>query len=173
MLHMIFGSAVYGETLPNFAMYPKKVFLRIMERGWLNDPFSRKLLREIEKKYEIRDDEDVMLGLKKHYNITPIQLSTGVLNLLFCKFANYISRFIMMGANCYPYLFEIADTKDVYMLLEDVLDIDDGMIEEHGIYLENTHQIFYNTREYLSVMLDLDEKGVFCEDYVHPDYKKF
>ena len=113
MLHLYFESLRKLAERKLFIQHPSIEFNCSWQSEWLNDPFFRKVIREV-------DHVEIPEGMATETacllkNMRVEDLSTGTKTLMMCRYYNELNRMTMMGKNCYKYLMDIADEKDVYM----------------------------------------------------------
>ena len=85
-------------------------------------------------------------------NMRVEDLSAGTKALLICKFYNTkLNRMTMMGKNCYKYLMDIADEKDVYMGCSNYVFFTDNDLKGRKVH-------FVNTDDYVSTAADFAEQ---------------
>ena len=113
MLHLYFESIHKLVQREEFIRFPSEAFNCAWEPDWVNNPLSRQIIHDIDQ-VELREGVSTeMCCLLMGFRIQ--DLSTGTKNLLLCRYLNQLNRMTMMGENCYKYLMDIAQEKEVYM----------------------------------------------------------
>lgn len=128
MLNIHFGRDTLEEG--TYIINPLAWFSNNRKVQWFNDPFVRKMIKEIDNAEVIRDE--AILKLDGH-GITPEQLAGGTQTLI-CIYKNPDIMFMgsTMGDNCVPLLMQIADIyreRDINVLLEHYMTFRD---EDYG-----------------------------------------
>ena len=148
MLHLFFESLRKLEERESFVQCPSGIFDWCWKSEWLDDPFSRKMIQEIDH-VDIPDDMDTEKAcLLKNMRVE--NLSSGTKGLILCKYYNRLNRMTMMGPNCYKYLMDIADEKDVYMGCSNYVFFTDEDLKGRKVH-------FVNTDDYVSTAADFAE----------------
>ena len=150
MLHLFFEPLRKLVERETFIRFPSAKFDCSWKSEWLNDPFSRKMIHEIDH-VEIPEEmaTETACLLK---NMRVEDLSAGTKALLICKFYNTkLNRMTMMGKNCYKYLMDIADEKDVYMGCSNYVFFTDNDLKGRKVH-------FVNTDDYVSTAADFAEQ---------------
>lgn len=102
----------------------------------MNDPFSRKMIHEIDH-VDIPDDMDTEKAcLLKNMRVE--NLSSGTKSLILCKYRDELNRMMMMGPNCYKYLMDIAEEKDVYVGCSNYVFFTDEDLKGRKVHFVNT-----------------------------------
>lgn len=97
--------------IDNYKMvvYQDLLFEALFERSWLDEDWIRDELVQVEYFHVGVDPFQVLL----ERGLTPLGLAGGTRTLLLARHADYVLDFARMGQNCYPYLMDIADTREV------------------------------------------------------------
>ena len=136
MLHLYFESLRKLVERKLFIRYPSIEFNCGWEPEWLNNPFFRRVIHEVDH-VDIPDGMTTeMACLLKNMRVE--DLSTGTKNLMMCKYYNEFNRMTMMGKNCYKYLMDIADEKDVYMGCSNYVFFTDEDLKGRSVHFVNT-----------------------------------
>lgn len=100
--------------LPQYESYVSDYFDDEYEDEWFTDPYVVKLLKNIDNT-EVREDgtlyNEVLGGIVKS------QLSTGVKGLILLYKTDCKVNGDRLGDNCWKYVLEIAQSKDIYIVL--------------------------------------------------------
>lgn len=148
------------SSIPDVVLYPSDTFAMFYKSDWLNDELIRRAINDIDRK-DIKCDEDVTRALRERYLIEPTMLSTGLKNIVLCKFLNYVNRLCYMGTNCYRFLAEIAKDKEVVMVMEDYMDLTMDCFKD-TIFRIGKDDTEYSNIGFNSRLVDLiDEEGIF------------
>ena len=111
MLHLYLATLEELIARDDFIRYPNDYFEGVWEPEWLSDPFGRAVIETIDK---VPLGEDVERSLLE-FGMRVEDLCTGTKNLLLCRHLDKMNRMTMMGENCYPFLLDAADEKDITM----------------------------------------------------------
>ena len=148
MLHLYFESLSKLEKRESFVQCPSGIFDWSWKPEWLNDPFSRTIIHEIDH-VNIPDGMNTEKACL-YKNMRVEDLSSGTKNLILCKYHDGLNRMTMMGKNCYRYLMDIADDKDVYMGCSNYVFFTDEDLKGRKVH-------FVNTDDYVSTAEDFTE----------------
>ena len=100
--------------LPQYESYVSDYFDDEYEDEWFTDPYVVKLLKNIDNT-EVREGgtlyNEVLGGIVKS------QLSTGVKGLILLYKTDCKINGDRLGDNCWKYVLEIAQSKDIYIVL--------------------------------------------------------
>lgn len=150
MLHLLFESLRKLEERESFIRCPSGIFDWSWKPEWLNDPFSRKIIREIDH-VDIPDGMDTEKAcLWKNMRVE--NLSSGTKSLILCKYYNRLNRMTMMGKNCFKYLMDIADEKDVYMGCSNYVLFSDEDLKGRKVHFLNTDD-YASTAEAFAIQM--------------------
>ena len=115
------------------------------KKSWILSDFSRRVIKGIDKS-EVLGNKVIsspVLGL-----IPPMMLSGGTKTLIMLKFTNFKMKLSGMGDNCFKFLKEVADEKDIIMCTRTYRSLFlDGDFEQ--IRIINSGQIVTNPLEML------------------------
>ena len=135
MLHLYFESLKKLIERDTFIRFPSTKFDCSWKPDWLNNPFFREVIREV-------DHVDIPDGMATEMacllkNMRVEDLSTGTKSLMMCRYYNKLNRMTMMGKNCYKYLADIANEKDVYMGCSNYVFFTDGDLKGRKVHFVN------------------------------------
>lgn len=158
MLKLFYGREYKSPFMGmKIILFPNKYFNYEYEPEWLDDEFSKKVIKEIDKSEVLgnRVINSPFLGL-----IPPEKLSAGTKTLILMKFTNnLILNGSECGDNCAPFILEVAKDKDVVLNMRHFMDFGDGPFE---IQILNDGRITRNRKEYLDGMT-----------YSHEEWEKY
>ncbi len=122
MLDVIFDN---GTTdCEDVIINPMKYFDTVREAEWFNDPFIKRMIKEIDNSTAVQDEFILNYAGKA---ITPFHLSGGVKTLIcIYKMPEKFWYASTMGDNCCDLLEEIARTTDVKIMLRHFMDLPDS-----------------------------------------------
>ena len=104
------------EKAENFVRYPSAYFNNRFTDEWLNDDFARRVITDIQG-IDVMDTSMPTRILLALGGITPDILATGTKNLIVCQhFPEKFHRMSMMGDNCYKWLMELSETRDLKVI---------------------------------------------------------
>lgn len=102
--------------------FPDKYFQKYFKSEWMYSDFTKKVIETIDKS-NLTAEEGYNYNLVSRFGtmIHPYDLSTGTKVLLMLYFLNFenkqehprLLKFSNMGENCYPFLEEIGEYKDI------------------------------------------------------------
>ena len=149
MLHLFFESLRKLEEREAFIQSPSGIFDWSWKSEWLDDPFSRKMIQEI-------DHIEIPYGMPAELacllnDVRVENLSSGTKSLILCRYCDYLNRMTMMGPNCYKFLMDIADEKDVYMGCSNYDFFTDDDLRGRKVH-------FVNTDDYVSTAAGFAER---------------
>lgn len=140
--------------------FPGAVFDAFYGDDWLDDPFSRKVITDIQK-VDVMDTSRHTEEILRQRGLAPRQLANGTKNLLVCKF--YLlgrkCRLAMMGPNCYKWLMDIADEKDICGVTTDVIKFTDEDLKGRSVLFVDTGVSVTTSGEFIDEMLRVYEMG--------------
>lgn len=151
MLHLECGKLPDFRTRQNYIFHPSDYFDIVYKEEWLSDSFGRSVIQTIDR---IALGEDVLLSLFKQ-GMRPEDLCTGTKNLFLCKYIDKTHHLMKMGANCYPFLLDIAETRDVYMGVSSYCHMTDDQLKGRVVHFVNDDSYVSTAKEFLNKMMDL------------------
>ena len=160
MLHLYFESLEKLEQREAFIQDPGGEFNYRWKSKWLNNSFFKKVIREV-------DHVDIPQGMKTETacllkNMRVEHLSTGTKNLMLCKYRDELNRMTMMGKNCYKYLMDIADAKDVYMGCSSYVFFTDEDMKGRKVHFINTDDYVSTAEDFAEHVYRIIDSGVFA-----------
>lgn len=90
-------------------------FYNVFDMKYLHTDFSKRVLKEIDQ-CDVTDGDALYSPIFK--TISPYDMSSGAMTLLLLKYYNIVTDFHFLGENCYKFLPEIVNEKDVLMSIE-------------------------------------------------------
>ena len=112
MLHIKCSTWDKAIKDPRFIRSPDVTFELKCKDEWLESDFGRKIITELERIPLIYPSVKMSI----HAVCALSEISTGGKNLFLCKYLDGLNFMDRMGDNCFDYLMDIADEKDVYMV---------------------------------------------------------
>lgn len=155
MLHLECGSLSSFRDREGFILFPNPYFDVDYEENWLSDSFGRKVIETIDR---IKLGSDVLHSLLEA-GMHPEDLCTGTKNLLLCKHVDKLNHMSKMGENCYPFLLDIADTKDVHMAVTSFCWIRNDALKGRLVHFVNDDSYITDEMGFLDKITEFD--GVF------------
>lgn len=140
MLNIFYGKM--PEAIFNTAVYFKNVY----EDSWITDPFSKKMILDVDKSIVLGKAviDSPVLG-----KIAPTALSGGVKTLILIKNEpQTIFNASTCGDNCAKWILEIAKQQEVTINLRHLMDFGTGPFE---IRILNTGQIVHSRKELVPI----------------------
>ena len=149
MLSIIFGEA------KNSVYYPPTYFDNVYLDEWITDPFSVKMIKDVDQSDVIsaRAIDSPFLG-----SISVKELSGGVKTLILMMFdtSGRIFNASACGDNCAKWILEIARKKDLTINLHHVMDF--RACERFEAFIINTNKKVNSFEEYLDEAIDIEDK---------------
>lgn len=140
MLHIFFGDM--PEAIYNTSVYFKNVY----EDEWITDPFSKEMIRDIDKSEVI---DSAVIDSPVMGKIAPVSLSGGVKTLILMRYdTEKIFNASTCGNNCAKWILKIAQIHELTINLRHIMDFGK---DEFEIYILNTDQIVHNMKELVSI----------------------
>ena len=161
MLHLYFDSLKHLVDREDFIRYPSFYFDEMFTSSWLNDDFAKRVIEEIDgiKVSDFTSTEEALIRT----GISAEKLCTGTKNLIICKFENMLNRITMMGENCYPFLMELAEAKEVYMGCSNFVYFDDNVLQGRTIHMVNNDAYVSTYNDYERALYDIVGSGEIFE----------
>lgn len=129
---------------PRMVRYHNTHFSVLFKESWLDEDWAQRAVREID---HIPPEKSIHQALWDR-GITYQQLCGGVKTLLLIRHMDGIFELERMGYNCYPYLMEIADMREVYVNMEYMhAEFDDSVIKGRAFEYLNTGTIMHTRSE--------------------------
>lgn len=140
---------------PRFLMDIDGYFNRNKEKKWFNDPYVKKIIKEIDNTVAVKDEylESPVFG-----GISPVQLSTGCKALILAYEVNEVIYATRMGDNCVPLLLDMAEKKDVHIMLRHCLPMPYGIPLK--IMFIDTNKIVTNYDDYVTEYYTIIQGGL-------------
>ena len=146
MLHVYVGS---NED----AIYPGgKYFDACVDTSVITEDFSRKVIKEIDKSEVVSENLVISPVIGP---IPPNYLSGGVKTLMILYKEDKMVDIDSMGENCFPYLWMLAENKDIKLSMEGYRDLyqfgsgivhilnDDSFVDNGGDFMFKVTDILY------------------------------
>lgn len=131
-------------------------FYALFDESWLEEDWAQRAVRDID---HIPPEKSIHQALWDR-GITYQQLSGGVKTLLLIRHMDGLFEFERMGYNCYPYLMEIADMREVFVGMSYVhSEFDDNIIKGRAFEYLNTGAIMHTQDELLEEMFKGNGEG--------------
>ena len=147
-------SIVFGDV-ENSIYHPPTYFDNTYLDEWITDPFSVKVIRDVDKSEVIsaRVIDSPFLG-----SISTKEISGGVKTLILMKFddSGKIFNASACGDNCAKWIAEIGREKDLTINLHHVMDF--SACEDFKAVILNTHKLVGSYPEYLDEVLMIEER---------------
>ena len=149
MLQIVFGD------IENSIYHPPTYFDNVYRDEWITDPFSVKMIKDIDKSDVIsaRAIDSPYLG-----SISTKELSGGVKTLILMMFdeSGKIFNASACGDNCAKWINEIGKKKELTINLHHIMDFDgcDGFEAK----IKNTGRIVHSNKEYLDEAFAIKER---------------
>lgn len=127
----------------NWILSSNSTFNVNYEDWWLDEPFTIKVLQEVEG--ITKRQGNLFYNLKFDTWCSPEKLSGGVKSLLILKFMDLQGKLFptsLFGSNCYPYLQEALKDKDTTLVFNSV--IEDFNYETGDILILETEKVVSN-----------------------------
>ena len=98
--------------------------------------------------------DDVEMHLLLSDKMRPTDLCTGTKNVLLAKFFVDKQRILLsrMGSNCYKYMLEAADEKDIYSYLTFFSVFSDSDFGSKPVVFEGTGKMVSNSSEFVDAI---------------------
>lgn len=140
---------------PRFLMDIDGYFNRNKEKKWFNDPYVKKIIKEIDNTVAVKDEylESPVFG-----GISPVQLSTGCKALILAYEVNEVIYATWMGDNCVQLLLDMAEKKDVHIMLRHCLPMPYGIPLK--IMFIDTNKIVTNYDDYVTEYYTIIQGGL-------------
>ena len=115
----------------------------------------KKIIKEIDNTVAVKDEylESPVFG-----GISPVQLSTGCKALILAYEVNEVIYATRMGDNCVPLLLDMAEKKDVHIMLRHCLPMPYGIPLK--IMFIDTNKIVTNYDEYVTEYYTIIQGGL-------------
>ncbi len=134
MLKVLFGTRTDFIKKYDILRYPNNHIQALFEWSWLDEDWIRRELVSVERFPCGEEPRSVMFERGQ----TPVQLCGSTKTLLLARHTDELIDFARMGPNCYTYLMEIADMRDVRVAIErSHAEFDDAVIKGRSILIEN------------------------------------
>lgn len=149
MLKIVFGD------IENSIYHPPTYFDNTYEDGWITNPLSVKMIKDIDKSDVIgsRVIDSPVLG-----SISVKELSGGVKTLILMQFdeSGRIFNASACGDNCAKWIYEISKHKDLTIALHHIMDFSD--CEDFSAFIVNTGKQVNSYKDYLDEALRIEER---------------
>lgn len=144
MLNVYYGKT--DEAIYNTAMYFDNVF----QVTWLDDPYVRKMIKNVDKSEVIGD---YLIRSKALGMISPKQLSGGVKTLILTYFKpETLFNASTCGDNCARWFLDMSRKNDRIINLRHIMDFGNGTFDIHVL---NTDQVVHSMDELVLIAGDL------------------
>lgn len=162
MLHLYFESLRRLMKRKEFIPYPDGLFNSVWETEWVNNPLSRAIIHDIDH-VEMTDGVTTeMACIMSGFRVA--DLCTGTKNLLLCRYYSGLNRMTMMGENCYKYLMDIADERDVYMGCSSFVSFHDDVLKGRTVHFVNTDEYVSTYYDFYGCLIDIIHKRGALDD---------
>lgn len=149
MLNLHFGD------LPEALLTGDGWFNNQMDFGCITTDFGRRVIASVDKAAVF--SKNVLL--KGDESFPPKRLARGTKYLMILMYTDKVVDLAAMGNNCFPFLREIADMKDIFMCTDSPRPLFRvGGFSE--VKISNVNKIVHSDAELFDVFLDLRKEGV-------------
>lgn len=162
MLHLYFGSIDKLIKMDDFIEYPDDLFDSIWLPKWVNDPLSRTIIHDIDKVNIPAGMTTEAACIESRLRIE--DLCTGTKNLLLCRYYDGLNNMSMMGKNCYKYLMDIADERDVKMGCCSHVFLHDDVLKGRKVHFINTDEFVSTYYDFLGCVVQIVDRGGALND---------
>lgn len=168
-----FGNDAEKDTAGCRALNRKSIVIGVWEPDWLNDSFGRSVIEAIDK---VPLGENVERSLLEA-GMRVEDLCTGTKNLLLCKHLSMMNRMTMMGENCYPFLLDAAEEKEITMGVTAYFLMRDEALKGRTVHFANDDSYVSNQMDFLYKITQLigdgliDSTGVSSQDVCSFEYE--
>lgn len=149
MLNIVFGD------VENSIYHPPTYFDNVYLDEWITDPFSVKVIKDIDKSDVIgpRVIDSPFLG-----SISTKELSGGVKTLILMKFdeSGKIFNASACGDNCAGWIVDISREKDLTINLHHIMDF--SKCDKFEAYIMNSNKEVKSYQEYLDEALAIEDR---------------
>ena len=157
VLHLYFDSIGRLMERKEFIPFPDGLFRSVWESEWVNNPLARTIIHDI-------DHVDIPDGMTTEMACIMsgrrvIDLCSGTKNLLLCRYYTGLNRMTMMGENCYKYLMDIADERDVYMGCSSYCFFTDEDLKGRSVHFVNTEKFASTREDFFWCVIDIVDEG--------------
>jgi hypothetical protein len=119
------------------------------QEKWLTTALGRRIIREIDKS-EVNDEGTVIFSPALG-SIPPEKISGGAKALFLAQFdSDYISS-ICFGDNCAEILLEISETKDVKIVANHLLDLNETVGKSRKVYFPELKVYAKDDEDYVDI----------------------
>lgn len=110
------------------------------KKEWFNDPFVKRIIKEIDNTIAVKDEymESPVFG-----GMSPDRLSTGCKALILMYLTDEIVFATRCGDNCALLLYEIAQKKDLHIMLNHCMPFPPDF-PLHAIFVDSGKEVFTN-----------------------------
>lgn len=121
------------------------------EMNWLNDPFTKRVLDEIDN---CHIENGIMVDNDQGYTFSIFEISGGAKALLLCYYLDNVKiHGILFGDNCTNLLLEIAENKDIIIYLEHFLQFNPEKFKAFSILKNRAYKDYKEYFDELSLEL--------------------
>ena len=136
MLHLYFQNLPDLMLRDDVVISPDVYFNSVWESSWVNDPFSKEIIRAIDH-VDIPDSCTVEAACLKQ-NMLVEDLSRTTKTLILCRYVDKMFNYYAIREEGHPFLMDIADMRDVYIACGGFNTIKDKALKGRIIHLVNT-----------------------------------
>lgn len=169
MLNVYFGKIDFKDK-PNYVVQSiDAMFDYYFEENWMTCDWAKYIIKEIDRSEIVQAKliDSPLLG-----TIPYTWISAGAKSLIMMNAdQGLMFNGNNMGDNCYPYVFELARTKDIYMFLEYLPDFE--WKEDYVVVCLNDNQLITDSRTFVSVNIryTVDAPTVSAAELIWPEVK--
>ena len=91
-------------------------------------------------------------------------LSTGTKNLFLCRYYSGLNNMSMMGRNCYKYLLDIANEREVYMRCTSHVFFHDDVLQGRTVPFVNTDEHVSTYYDFWGCIIEIVDRGGALND---------
>lgn len=146
LLRIIAGHMLVLEKEQGLKLNVSRLFNPNYSDDWLETDLARRLISEVDH-VELSSDKTVRQSLWERY-LRPEDLCGGTKAILVIANTPFLISMLMMGENCYKYLFEVAKYQDKRVGLTSYCLPEDSDFSGTVALLENTGDLIRNSAEF-------------------------
>ena len=150
------------DTAPDIVHSPEKEFNLFYTQEWLDEEWSRRVISDIQG-FSVMDSSRHVSDILWDHHMTPNSLAGGTMNLLVFKhaFDGRKCRMSRMGENCYHWLMDKAEEKDICGVITTFVFFRENDLQGRPVYFPDIGVTAKTEREFSDAVFELNSRRLW------------
>lgn len=149
------------EDPSKYIVHPASEFDLSYHSEWLNTPWSRRVISEIQR-IDVTDTSTTVEHILEQRSMSPEVLATGTKHLILLKYGNdtRICRMSRFGENCFKWLMDICEEKDICGVITNYVAFTDEDLKGRGVRFLDLNMVARTHEDFMRANACISAKGL-------------